>query len=75
MKKTLSLLDTTLIKVVNLQACKDGINLRISYYDDSRDLSYEGRLHLKGERDRVKEAYLNIMKAILDGKQLVEIDL
>lgn len=75
MKKTLSLLYTTLIKAVHVKDCKDGINLRISYYDDSRDLSYEGSLHLKGERDRVKEAYLNIMTAILDGKQLVEIDL
>lgn len=75
MKKTLSLLDTTLITDVKVQACKDGINLRLSYYDDRRDLSYEGNLHLKGERDRVKEAYLNIMTAILDGKQFVEIDL
>ncbi len=75
MKKTLSLLGTTLIKAVHVKACKDGINLRISYYDNRRDLSYEGSLHLKGERDRVKEAYLKIMTAILDGKQFVEIDL
>jgi hypothetical protein len=75
MKQTLSLLDTTLIKNVKIQACKDGINLSISYYDESRDLSYEGSLHLKGDRDRVKEAYLKIMIAILDGKQFVEIDL
>lgn len=75
MKQTLSLLDTTLINKVNLKACQDGIILTLSYYDENRDLSYEGSLHLNGERDRVREAYLNIMCAIMDGKQYVEIDL
>lgn len=75
MKQILSLFDTTLINKVTIKACQDGIILSISYYDENRDWSYEGSTYLKGDRDRVRDAYLKIMEAIIDGKQYVEIDL
>lgn len=74
MKKTI--LNTYLIKEVNVNTdYDDDAYLNVLYYDNQSDFNYEGNMRVKGERDRIDNAYLEISKALSEGRNYVEIEL